>query len=212
MQRGLVHREQCGAERGWTDDAAVQHAGDREILEIDVLSGALPRNIGPQERFTNHGITGWVLQRRLRVDLESQALPSHQRTDVNARATGDGPHLAIGEGQCRCRVPEALGAKREDGLACCRRGLAYLHRTTRNASAASSASLIGRERRVALDHRDALNRHAEFLRHHLAHGGAQTGADIHLARIDGDGTIGMHSEETVDLFQVKRLSEIGTGT
>jgi len=62
-----------------------------------------------------------------------------------------------------------------------------------------------------VDYRDALHWYAEFLRHHLAHGGAQTGADIHLTRIDGDGTIGMHSEETVDLFQVERFSEIGAG-
>src|SRR5262249_50932366 len=39
----------------------------------------------------------------------------------------------------------------------------------------------------------------------------QAGANIHLARIDGDGPIGMHGEETVDLFQVKRLPEIGAG-
>jgi hypothetical protein len=194
------------------DDAAVQHAGDREILEINVLSGALPRHIGPQERFANHRIAGWVLQRRLRVNREGQALPSHQRTDANTRAASDGPHLAIYEGQFRRRGPEALGAKLEDGLAGCRRGLAHLHRPTRNAGAASCASLIGRECCVALDHHDALHWYAEFLRHHLAHGGAQTGADIHLTRINGDGTIGMHSEETVDLFQVKRLSRIGAGT
>ena len=173
-----------------------------------MLSGALPRNIGPQERFAHHCIAGRILQRRLRVDLEFQALPAHQCPEANAWPTGDRPHLAICEGQFRGLAPETLGAKFEDGLTGCRRGLAHLHRTTRDAGAAACASLIGRERRVALDHRDTLNRHAEFLRHHLAHGGAQTGADIHLTRIDGDGTIGMHREETVDLFQVERLAEI----
>jgi hypothetical protein len=57
-----------------------------------------------------------------------------------------------------------------------------------------------------------LNRDAKFLRHHLAHGETQAGADIHLTRINGDRTIGVHGEETVDLFPVERFAEIGADT
>src|SRR5438552_879849 len=129
--------------RTWADDAAMQHAGDREILQIEVLPGALPRHVGPQERFAHYGIAGRVLQRRLRVDLECQALPSHQRPEVNTRPTGCGSHLAIRQGQFRRWAPEALSTELQEGLAGCRRGLADIHRAKLDAGAATGDSLIG---------------------------------------------------------------------
>ena len=69
--------------------------------------------------------------------------------------------------------------------------------------------MVGRERGVAFDDGETLDRNAEFLRRHLAHGGAKARADIHSAGVQRDGAIGMNREEAVHFIRIERLAEIG---
>ena len=41
--RRLIHRDERRADRGWTNDSTVQHAGQGEVLDVDLTSGALGR-------------------------------------------------------------------------------------------------------------------------------------------------------------------------
>ena len=81
----------------------------------------------------------------------------------------------------------------------------------RDAVAARGGPLVGRERGVALDHRDALERDVELLADDLPHGDAPARPDVHLADEDGHRAIGVHGQERVDRIGGQRLAEEAVG-
>ena len=63
--------------------------------------------------------------------------------------------------------------------------------------------LFGQRAGVAVDQRDAPDRDAELLGGHLRDGDAHAGADVDLARVDGDAAVGMDGEEAVDFLDAR---------
>ena len=68
--------------------------------------------------------------------------------------------------------------------------------------------MIRRYRGVALDNGDSSHRNFEFFRDHLTDGDPQPGTDIHFARINGHGAIGVDGKKAVDFPRIHRFSEI----
>ena len=69
------------------------------------------------------------------------------------------------------------------------------------------ATLVGRQRGIALDHRDPVDADAELFGGHLRNRDAQTLAEIDLARVNRHRAIGVDGDEAVDLAGVERLAE-----
>ncbi len=97
------------------------------------------------------------------------------------------------------RHAEASRGHFDQRLACGRRRLSELHAANLDRQAPPGRTLVRGQRRVALDQRDAVERQVEFLGHNLAEGGPHTGAEIDLAGIDRDPTVGADRKEPVDL-------------
>ena len=78
-----------------------------------------------------------------------------------------------------------------------------MHAALLDAVGAGRAALIGRQRGVALDQLDAVDRQAEFFSHDLAQGDAQSLTKIDLAAEQGDGAVRVHVEEGIDLLGIE---------
>jgi hypothetical protein len=105
------------------------------------------------------------------------------------------------------RLAELLGGEPDQRFARGRGRLPDLHAAAHDAGAARGRSLVGRERGVALDHRDALDAASQLLGRHLRDRDAQALAEVHLAAVDRDAAVGVHREVAVDLVRVERLAD-----
>ena len=110
-------------------------------------------------------------QRRLAIDLHIERAIAEEVAVADRGAAIFRAHDAIGNLQISRRPIEALGRLGEKRLTRGGRRLAELNAAAGDAVAAGGRALIGRQRSVALDHRDALERDVELLADELAHGG-----------------------------------------
>ena len=204
--RRLIHGEQLRAHAGRPDHAAVQHAGQFEIVDEGLGARAFAGDVGARERLADDAVRRGVLQRDFGVDLESEALAADQFADRDAVAAGLGPHLAACQDQFGCGPLQPFGAESHELLAGRRRGLPNADAALCQARTAAGSALVGRQQRVALDEVDLLDRQSEFLGGHLADGDAQSGSEVHFAGEDRGGSIGMNGEEAIDLRAVHGLA------
>ena len=72
--------------------------------------------------------------------------------------------------------------------------------------AASGHAFVRRLASIAGHHPHARQRQIELFGRDLSHGDAESGAQVDLAAIHGDGSVGMHGEEAVDLLGIERLA------
>ena len=84
-----------------------------------------------------------------------------------------------------------------------RRGLPDLHAAALDAVRAGGASLVGRERGVALDIFDLVDADAELLGRDLRNGDPQPLAEIDLAAEYGHRAVGVDGEEGIDLLGIE---------
>jgi len=75
-----------------------------------------------------------------------------------------------------------------------------IHAAVLDGQAAEGNTLIGRQQRIALNHGDAIERDRQLFCGDLRHCGLDARAEIDFAGIDGDVTLGINREETVDLI------------
>ena len=70
----------------------MQHSRHAEILNVDVLAGALFRHIGTQQGFADHRVTRRILQRSLGVNFERETPIADELADVDAFAASAHAH------------------------------------------------------------------------------------------------------------------------
>ena len=194
-ERGLVERDEMCCHRGRADGAAVQHAGHAEVVDIDVPSRAFRRQVRARQRLADHPVGRGRLERGLGVDLERQAPALENLAEVEAPATRHHARLAVGDDELVHGHAELRGGELEECRPRGRRRLTDGHAAAGDARAAAGRALVGGQRRVALDKGDARDREVELLRHHLADGDPQAGAEVDLAGEDGDRAVVMDGEE-----------------
>ena len=93
--------------------------------------------------------------------------------------------------------------QRNQCLARGRRGAPDQHAAALNAVRSGSPSLIGREFGIAFDIFYLVDADAELLAGHLAHGDAQTLAEIDLAAKQRHGAIAVDGKERIQLIRIE---------
>ena len=207
--RRLVDRLEGRAERRRADRAAVEHAGKREVLDVEVAAGDLRRHVRARDGLADVTEGARRLERRLGVDREPELAVTDQLAVGHARAARLRADDAVGDREVSDWVPEPLGGEREQRPARGGRRAPELLAAAGDAGAAAGPALVGAHGGVALDQlRDPLDVDVELLGHHLPHRGPATGPEIHLAGEHGDGAIGVDGEEGVDLVGRDGLAEV----
>ena len=169
------------------------------------------RHIGRRQGLADSHVRCGILQRRLGVDLHPEALVTDQRPDRDAGSSRFRSNRAVHCFELR-RRPAALRRGHPDqrlARGCGR--LPNLHTATHDAAAASRRALIRCQRRIAFDHRDAIDGDTELFGRHLPNGDAQALAQIDLAAIERHRAVGMHGEKAVELARVECLAERSIG-
>jgi hypothetical protein len=200
--RALIHPLERGADGGRAHHARVEHAGHAEVLHVGVGAGDLAGDVRPRHRLAHHGVVLGVLQRRGRVQLQLEG-PVADQLGIGEAALRLGAQEddAVLHGEVDGGHPRLLHRHLDQGLARGGRGLTELHPRDLNGEAAPGRALIRRERGVALDQLDLVEAHVELLGHHLRDRDADARADVHLARVRGDGAILVDGEEAIDLVE-----------
>ena len=211
--RRFVHRDERGAERGRADHPGVEHAGQHQVLQVAVVPGDLRGQIRPGQRLADEAEAVVGLERRRLVHLQVQRAIADQIAVAHRPGAVLAAHHAVGDLEVTGGPAQALRGQVDEPPARGRGGQAELGAAAGDAVAAAGPALVGRERGVALDHRDALERDVELLARELAHRDAPAGAEIHPAHEDGDRAVAVHGQERVHRVGGERLAEeaIGVG-
>ena len=175
----------------------MQHARHLEILHVGEAARDFVRNVEPCDGLADDRVGCRVFQRRLGVDLHREIALADDFGISDAASR----RLRCGR-RARRRLRAARRAfsrLRRERLARSGRSLPDLHAAVLDREAAESRSLVGRQRRVALDDRDPLERHRQFFGGDLRHRRVDAGAEVHLARKHRHLAVGVDGEKAVDL-------------
>ena len=186
--------------------------GTSVILDVGVLAGALRGNVGPLRGSADDGVAGRSSERRLWIDGNRETAALDQAADWHRARRAGRPStarrrgradFAVDDRQIRGRDAEALRGEAQQFLSRARRGLADGGSSAGQPGAAARAAVVRTAAGVAVDERDARDRDAQLLGGHLRDGDAHPGADVDLARVDGDAAVRMDGEEAIDLLNVE---------
>ena len=160
------------ADRRRPDDAPVQHAGHAEVLHVGEAAGHLVRNVEARHRLADDLVVLRVLRSAgFVVELEREDLAADELAVADPLAAGADD--AVGDREVlRLGAPDAWPASSSSAPCARRRRLADLHAAVLDRQAAAGRALVGRERGVALDDCDAVERHVELLGDDLRQRGA----------------------------------------
>ena len=231
--RTFIHRDQAGADEiaginagiGRAHHAAVQHAGHAHVMHIDHLAGGHRRNFEPGNRAADDLVGTCVLHDDIVVEFEPHRVARHQFGIADAVIVLRADQSVL-ERQRVDRLLQPFGGARQKVVPRLRRRVAQRHRGDLDGFAGDGRALVGRRRRVAQHHGDAIQRHVEFFRDDLRQRGADAGAEIdvavvgeHLpAGVDGDvgfepaaGCIVRRAADDRQRSGVRRGRHIGTG-
>ena len=148
----------------------MRHPGQAEVVNIGESPGALRGHVRARQRLSDDRVAGRILHRRLGIELEVEAAARDEIGEADSRASALAADLAVGGDKIIGGRVEPLRGELDQRLARGRRGLPNLHSAALDAIRAGRASLVGRERRVALDIVDHIDADAELLGDDLTHG------------------------------------------
>ncbi len=188
-------------------DRAVQHAGDDKIVHERMPPGHLGGHVGPWNRFADDDVLRWLLQRRFRVDLQTELPIADEFADPNACAARSRPYFVADNLQFVARFSQAFCAENEQRLTRRRGRLANFDPAAHHAAAAPGGALIRREGGVALDHRDAVDRAAQFFCRHLRDGDTQSLPQIDFAAKNRHAAVRIDRQKAVDFIRRDRLAQ-----
>ena len=183
----------------------MQHSLALVILHVREASGDLVGNVDPSDRLPDDRVVLRVLERRLGVDNEAEVLAADERRVGDAFAAGLRHDDAVLDDDGVLVDAELRGALGNQRLAAGGRCLADLHPAVLDGQAAERDALVGRQRRVALDDGDAIERHRELLGGDLRHRRADSRAEVDLPRVNGHVALRVDREKAVDLIGGDRL-------
>ncbi len=205
--RRLVHRDQRGAERGRADHPGVQHARQHQVLEVAMVPGDLRGQVGTGQRLADEPEALVGLEQHRLVHLQVQRAIADQLAVAHRPGAVLAAHHAVGHLEIARGPAQALRGQVHEPPARGRGRQAELGAAARDAVAAAGPALVGRQRGVALDHRDALEGDVELLARDLPHRDAPARAEVHPADEDGDRAVAVHGQERIHRVGRERLAE-----
>ena len=185
--RVLVDADQAGADEragidtgiGRTHDAAVQHAGDANVVHVSEFAGRLRRKIDARHRAADDLIIvdrfdGHVVSQRETDGLVADQLAIAERAIIGAtdQSILDGQILNGGT-QLRCRPDQQKGAR-------LRGRFAQRHRGDLDGLAGDRRALVGHDGGVAEHDHDAGEGDVELFCDDLSQRGPDAGAEIDM--------------------------------
>ncbi|OGU01959.1 MAG: hypothetical protein A2W29_14015 [Gemmatimonadetes bacterium RBG_16_66_8] len=184
--RSFVHADQRGAHLRRPDDSAVQHARHTHVVHELELPGDHGRELHTWDGRAQHGPLTRMPAPGVRVerDVELPAADQLAVADASPRIGPDG-NDSLGRRELVGRDVEALRRQPEQRFACRGRGLRQVAvvEVLWVRLAAGRGALIRSDRRVALDQRDAIERHDQLFRDELRLSRQEALAQLALASV-----------------------------
>ena len=203
--RSLVDaRDRC-ADRRRADDAAVQHSWNADV--VDELERACRhlRHVDARHRRPHHLPVGDRLARGVRVhgDVEPFAANELAVADAFAGIAFDADNT-VARRKPIDRDAEPLGREAQQRFTSCRGGLRQvsLVEVGRRRLAPGRGSLVGTDRRVALNELHPRDRHRQLLGDELNLRRVHALAELALAGIRGDAAVGADGEPRIELRRI----------
>ena len=201
---GFVDRDERCTD-GWRPDhAAVEHAGNAEVLDVLIATRALGRDLGPRRGLSNLHVLRRKDERCLRVHLQLEAPAADQVAYGYAATACSGARFARDDREVSGRAFQPRRRETEERLAGGRRSLTNGGASACQPRAAARAADVRAARRVSVDNGDPPGVHAELFGRHLRHRDAHAGPDVHFARVDRDRAVRVDREKAVDIFRIER--------
>ncbi|MNF77301.1 hypothetical protein D3C84_594420 [compost metagenome] len=185
---GFVHRQEAVADEfaavvagvGRAHDPPMEHARQAHVVDIGQFAGGLGRDIHPRRATPHQPILIEGLQRRLAGDAQLVALVAHQVGEGQALAVA-GNHLALLHSQLAhfhaealCRLPQQEAPRLGGGIAQGNGG-------DLEGGAGDGGALVGCPFGIAEHHADLIHAQVQLLGDYLRQGGADAGAEVHMA-------------------------------
>ena len=204
--RGFVDRDQAGADEvadidagiGRTNDAAMQHAGHAHVVDVHQFAGRLRRQIDARHRLADDGVGAGGLHRNIVRQFKADGFARDQFAIADA-AIVLAADQAVFDDELFNRKLQPLRGARDQKLPRLRCGLAQRHGGDLDRFAGDRRALIGHERRIAQHDDDTRKGHVEFFGDDLPECGANAGAEIDMAVIGGDRSVGGDLDEGLEL-------------
>jgi hypothetical protein len=198
--RALVQVGHGGANAGRADNPPMEHVRQTNVLNVARGAGQLARQVDALDRLADDGVLSRILSLRGVRDGPVE-LPSADQVAVADALRGviPGGDDAVLDGQSAGLDVESLARQLQQGGARLGRGLAHCHPAELNRLAASGVALVRSPGGVALDHRDALERHVQLVGRDLGQGGADTGSQLDPSAEDRHLAGGINGQPGVEL-------------
>ena len=183
---------------GRTHDAAMQHAGHAHVVNVNQFAGRLRRQIDARHGLPDDGVGIGGLHGNIIGQFKLDGLARDQFAIADA-AIILAADQAVFNDEILDRKFQPRRGTRDQKLPRLRRGLAQRHGGDLDRFARNRRALIGDERGIAEHDDDARKGHVEFLRDDLPERGADAGAEIDMAVIGGDRSVGGDPDEGLEL-------------
>ena len=184
-----------GARIGRPHHPAMQHAGHAHIVDIDQICKHLGGDVHTRQALTDPLMLIRLFQFSVGLQGQIDRLVFEQGCPRQAAVWGTEDftvlklHLAWGQGP-------ALGGLSDQPLAGLRRRSSQRRGMDLNRGAGNRGPLVGRHRGHTHQDMDFGRIGVKFFSHQLGQGGAQTGAQIHMAMQCGDAAVVPHGQQT----------------
>ncbi len=203
---GLVDRDQAVADEitdidagiGRTNDAAMQHAGHAHVVNVDQFAGCLRRQIDARHGLADNGVGIDRLHENIIGQFKLDGLTRNQFAIADA-AIVLAADQAVLDNESFDRKLQPLRRACDQELPCLRCGLAQRHGSDLDRFARDRRALIGHQRRIAQHDDDARKGDVELFGDNLSERGADAGAEIDMAVIGGDRSVGGDPDEGLEL-------------
>ncbi len=190
-----------GARPGRPHDPPVQHARHAHVVHEDGLAGRLGRDVDARHRLADHPVLVGRLERHVGREHQLDVTPGDQLRvgDAPGRIAGRTDHPGL-DLQRIGRHAEPRGSLLEQpgpGLGGC---IAQGRCVDLDRGAGDRRALVGRARRVAQHHLDAVEGHVELVGRDLGQRSADAGAEVDVAVQRGDAAVVPDREQDLGAF------------
>ncbi len=203
--RGLLDRDQAGADKrpgidagiGWSDHAAVQHAGHAHVVHIDQFAGRFRRKVDARHRLPDDRVGIDRFDLNAISQFEADRLSRDQFAVADA-AVIPAAHEPIFDGEfCHGQLKPFRGARHQEMPGLCR-GVAQGHGGDLNGFAGDGRALIGNARGIAEHDDDARKGYVEFLGDDLSERGTNAGSEIDMTVEGRDRTVDCYPDKGLE--------------
>ena len=216
--RRLAVAEQLRAEARRPDHASMQHVRHPDVLDVEMLTGHLGRDVDARHRLADDRVLARCLRRRpTEGEPEPSVLALHGDRDAEqlavdqlavrdlTRRVADRADDSVHDRELVCGNIELGCGQGEERPAAIRRGLPKLRAGEGNRQAAHGRPLVDAALGVAHDHPDTIEGHIELLGNDLRERRLVALAQIRLPGERGHGAVGLDGQPRVE----RRRIELG---